>query len=306
MSTPRARRSTRRPGWSAGSSATTSLLSERGERPSTTRPTSRPLRTASRVCSRASGRPARRARSFALPLDPPETIPGPGADVPASDPLPTLASLGLDDPPLDARACRPARRRSGRDRARPGVGVGRRRARPLQGDAQRAARPGYSSKYSPWLAHGCLSPRRVYADVRAYETERGANSSTYWLIFELIWRDFFHFLALHEGDRLFYRGGILGRDYRWSEDIAAFDRWRRERRVCPSSTPTNASSCTPASCPTAGARTRPALPVEVPQDRLALGRGVVRALPGGLRPVLELGQLAIRERRGQRPARPRV
>ena len=38
------------------------------------------------------------------PLDPPATIPGPGADVPASDPLPTLASLGLDEPPLDARA----------------------------------------------------------------------------------------------------------------------------------------------------------------------------------------------------------
>ena len=30
----------------------------------------------------------------------------------------------------------------------------------------------YSSKFSPWLAHGCLSPRYIYQEVRRYEKER--------------------------------------------------------------------------------------------------------------------------------------
>jgi deoxyribodipyrimidine photo-lyase len=53
----------------------------------------------------------------------------------------------------------------------------------------------YSSKLAPWLAHGCLSPRLAAAEVRRYEAARGANKSTYWLLFELTWRDFFKFFA---------------------------------------------------------------------------------------------------------------
>ncbi len=68
----------------------------------------------------------------------------------------------------------------------------------------------YSSKLSPWLAMGCLSPRRVYAEVRKHEAQRGSNESTYWLIFELLWRDFFRFQALRHGDRLFAYRGMLG------------------------------------------------------------------------------------------------
>lgn len=49
----------------------------------------------------------------------------------------------------------------------------------------------YSSKFSPWLAHGNLSPRFVADQCRKYEELRVANKSTYWLVFELLWRDFF-------------------------------------------------------------------------------------------------------------------
>ena len=49
----------------------------------------------------------------------------------------------------------------------------------------------YSSKFAPWLSHGCLSPRTVYHEVKRYEAQRVANKSTYWVIFELIWRDYF-------------------------------------------------------------------------------------------------------------------
>ena len=53
----------------------------------------------------------------------------------------------------------------------------------------------YSSKFSAWLALGCLSPKMIYAEIKRYEDERGANKSTYWLFFELLWRDFFRMMA---------------------------------------------------------------------------------------------------------------
>ncbi|CEL94135.1 unnamed protein product [Vitrella brassicaformis CCMP3155] len=66
----------------------------------------------------------------------------------------------------------------------------------------------YSSKLSPWLAHGCLSPRRIYEEVAKYESERVKNKSTYWLVFELLWRDYFRFFALKNGRRVFQQRGI--------------------------------------------------------------------------------------------------
>ena len=71
----------------------------------------------------------------------------------------------------------------------------------------------YSSKFSAWLAHGCLSPRYIHAEVKRYEKEREANKSTYWLIFELIWRDFFRFFCLKHGNNVFFLGGTSGRDW---------------------------------------------------------------------------------------------
>ena len=83
----------------------------------------------------------------------------------------------------------------------------------------------YSSKLSPWLAHGCLSPRTVYEQVKAYEEERVKNQSTYWFIVELIWRDFFRFAGWKAGDRLFHASGPLQREVAWKDDEAAFRRW---------------------------------------------------------------------------------
>jgi deoxyribodipyrimidine photo-lyase len=68
----------------------------------------------------------------------------------------------------------------------------------------------YSSKFSPWLAQGCISPRFIYSQVKRYEERHGANDSTYWLIFELIWRDFFRFMMKKHGARLFHFKGFNG------------------------------------------------------------------------------------------------
>jgi deoxyribodipyrimidine photo-lyase len=66
----------------------------------------------------------------------------------------------------------------------------------------------YSSKFSPWLANGCISPRYIYEEIKKYESERTANESTYWLIFELIWRDYFRFVAMKFGNKIFQKYGL--------------------------------------------------------------------------------------------------
>lgn len=84
----------------------------------------------------------------------------------------------------------------------------------------------YSSKFSPWLALGCISPRTIYWEVQRFEKEVVANSSTYWLVFELLWRDYFHFVALKYGKHLFQKGGIKQQAQNWSTNQAAFEKWR--------------------------------------------------------------------------------
>lgn len=66
----------------------------------------------------------------------------------------------------------------------------------------------YSSKFSAWLALGCISARFIYAEIKKYENKFGANDSTYWLIFELLWRDFFRFMFKKYQTKFFLYSGI--------------------------------------------------------------------------------------------------
>ncbi|WP_336367560.1 DASH family cryptochrome [Marinobacter sp. C2H3] len=68
-----------------------------------------------------------------------------------------------------------------------------------------------SSKFSPWLANGCLSAREVAGQIAEYERTVTRNESTYWLWFELLWREYFHWYALAHGARLFHRDGLAGK-----------------------------------------------------------------------------------------------
>lgn len=65
-----------------------------------------------------------------------------------------------------------------------------------------------SSKLSAWLNHGCLSLRRVNQTLRDYEKANGSNESTGWLFFELLWREYFQWLALAQGDAMFALKGL--------------------------------------------------------------------------------------------------
>ncbi|KAK4338087.1 hypothetical protein RND71_042574 [Anisodus tanguticus] len=87
--------------------------------------------------------------------------------------------------------------------------------------------PDYSTKFSPWLASGSLSPRFIYEEVKRYEKERQSNDSTYWVLFELIWRDYFRFLSIKLGNLLFQAGGPQKVNINWSQDQTMFYAWRQ-------------------------------------------------------------------------------
>ena len=88
----------------------------------------------------------------------------------------------------------------------------------------------YSSKLSPWLSTGCISVVEVYWEIKKYEKERVANDSTYWLFFELLWREFFRFVARRYGAQIFKRNGIKDSDEKMTlGDSKTFHRWKEGR-----------------------------------------------------------------------------
>jgi len=84
----------------------------------------------------------------------------------------------------------------------------------------------YSSKLSVHLSKGTISPKLIYSEVRKYESEVVKNKSTYWLIFELLWRDFFRFMAKKHGDKIFQITGTKGVEPdQFYENRTLFDKW---------------------------------------------------------------------------------
>ncbi|CAE7525348.1 CRYD, partial [Symbiodinium pilosum] len=119
-----------------------------------------------------------------------------------------------------------------------------------------------TSKLSPWLAHGCLSPRLLYEEIRRYilAYQQKANSSargtqaythsgigirnpynvSHRIVRELLWRDFVRFGSIEAGTSIFKVGGrdkIIRRNqevrtdpqhlasWRWSSDTGLLQAW---------------------------------------------------------------------------------
>ncbi|KAM7123133.1 cryptochrome DASH-like isoform 5-T6 [Ciconia maguari] len=91
----------------------------------------------------------------------------------------------------------------------------------------------YSTKFAPWLALGCISPRYIYEQIWKYEKERTANQSTYWVLFELLWRDYFRFVALKYGKRIFSLRGLQSKEVPWKKDLQLFDCWKEGKTGVP-------------------------------------------------------------------------
>uniref|UniRef100_A0A7S0N2B6 Photolyase/cryptochrome alpha/beta domain-containing protein n=1 Tax=Pyramimonas obovata TaxID=1411642 RepID=A0A7S0N2B6_9CHLO len=144
-------------------------------------------------------------------LKPPTTLKGfpAGCSVDFGD-VPTLKQLGLS-----ASAKKPETSTSSPKQAHPTLIGGENEAlhrlknfvndrlKSSKGTAQLSPAPtgaNFSCKISPWLAMGCLSPRHMYAELWAQagkgkKGEGKGDNGMNWLVFELLWRDFFRFIT---------------------------------------------------------------------------------------------------------------
>lgn len=85
----------------------------------------------------------------------------------------------------------------------------------------------YSTKLSAWLALGCLSPREIYFELKKYEAQYLANESTYWLEFELLWRDYFRFMMKKYPNKFFMLNGIKNIESdKQQHNSNLFEKWK--------------------------------------------------------------------------------
>lgn len=92
----------------------------------------------------------------------------------------------------------------------------------------------FSTKFSPYLALGCLSPKKIHHEIKLFEEQYGANESTYWVTFELLWRDFFRLMAKKFVNKIFLKGGTLGRERTdLSDDRELFAKWAEGKTGIP-------------------------------------------------------------------------
>lgn len=93
----------------------------------------------------------------------------------------------------------------------------------------------YSSKFAGFLALGLISPRLIYHEIKKFENITGiSDENTYWLIFELLWRDFFRFGTIKYDDKIFYEYGPYGKCiykenkneiFKWNINYKLFELW---------------------------------------------------------------------------------
>jgi deoxyribodipyrimidine photo-lyase len=85
----------------------------------------------------------------------------------------------------------------------------------------------FSSQLGPWLANGALSPRILYERLiemqNAFPEER---EQIQLLINQLIWRDYFRFLFLRYGKKLFSTKGLRKTAHGMENDMEAFKQWK--------------------------------------------------------------------------------
>jgi deoxyribodipyrimidine photo-lyase len=85
----------------------------------------------------------------------------------------------------------------------------------------------YSSKFSPWLALGCISPREIIYELMNFENINIKNESTYWLFFELLWREYFHWVMRKYDQKLFLKNGIKNVEpISRKMDNVYFEKWK--------------------------------------------------------------------------------
>lgn len=93
----------------------------------------------------------------------------------------------------------------------------------------------YSSKFSPWMNLGCISPIFIHNEMM--KLSKSSDSSD-WLIVEMMFRDYFLFHHNLYGDKYFYLSGVrmgqgMPSDDYWNEDVDKFNAWKEGRTGVP-------------------------------------------------------------------------
>lgn len=84
-----------------------------------------------------------------------------------------------------------------------------------------------TTKLSPYLAQGCISPKQVYAEIKRYEKQHGPSKSSEALFLSLMYRDFLRLMVKKHGNTVFDKGGFQGNtDLEWSDDLNGFRDWQ--------------------------------------------------------------------------------
>ena len=159
-----------------------------------------------------------------LPLVAPTALPPPPSITPMSSAEPPATAA----PPHDPRSSLRGERASGSDAAWAHWRDYLRRGLPHRYRDTRNDLSGhdFSSQLSLDLATGALSPRRAVALLDDFEAEHGQSKSSYWLWFELMWRD--HFRWLHwryPGVSLYRARGLADAPRTASASAADWQAW---------------------------------------------------------------------------------
>ena len=83
----------------------------------------------------------------------------------------------------------------------------------------------YSTKFSPWLSLGCISPNYIFHFVEEYENNVKKNQDTYWVKFELWWREYFRWVFEKYPQSYFTLEGIKNIALDLEENSNLFQKW---------------------------------------------------------------------------------
>jgi deoxyribodipyrimidine photo-lyase len=155
----------------------------------------------------------------------PKTIPSPMIETMQ---LPQFADLGLKNKSMDQRAALPFK--GGEDEALKRMQHYFYESKSIlkyKETRNEMIGADYSSKFSAWLALGCISARTIYHELKKFESIYEANKSTYWLTFELLWRDYFRFMMKKHHIAFFLQHGIkASKNNSNKHDEAIFEAWK--------------------------------------------------------------------------------
>jgi deoxyribodipyrimidine photo-lyase len=84
----------------------------------------------------------------------------------------------------------------------------------------------FSTKFSPWLAHGCLSARLVYEQASTRGKKENKGYAIQKFLDEMTWREFFWHVARDHSPQFFQPAGLLGKARPNKFDLQKFNSWK--------------------------------------------------------------------------------